>query len=109
MKKSEFTGGLLPMIGYGILIWLVTIFTLGIATPFVMVAYFRWEAGHTHIQGRQLKFVGKGGELFLKFLLWMFLTLITLGIFGIWVSIKFLRWKVENTVFADESIVEIEG
>ncbi|MCC3867740.1 DUF898 domain-containing protein [Terrisporobacter mayombei] len=102
--RSRFEGGLLGLIGLigvNILAWAITILTLGIATPWAMCIKYRWEAKHTVIEGRRLKFIGSGGSLFLHYIKWLILTIITLGIYGFWLYIKMLQWKVENTVFAD--------
>lgn len=99
--RSRFEGGLLGLIGVNILAWAVTFFTFGIAAPWAMCIKYRWEAKHTVIEGRRLKFIGSGGSLFLHYIKWLILTFITLGIYGLWLYIKMLQWKTENTVFAD--------
>ena len=99
--KSKFKGSLLGLIGVNILSWLITFFTLGLATPWAMCIKYKWEAKHTVIEGRRLKFIGSGSSLFLHYIKWWILTIITLGIYGFWLYIKLLQWKTENTVFED--------
>ena len=97
--ESRFEGGLLGLIGVNILAWLITAFTLGLATPWAMCIKYRWEAENTVIEGRRLEFIGTGASLFFNYIKWLALTIITLGIYGFWLYIKLLQWKTENTVF----------
>ncbi len=99
--ESYFDGGLLQKIGWTLLGWLLTTVTLGICLPFAFCMIYRWEACHTVIGGRRLRFDGTGGQLMGKWLLWMLLTVITLGIYGLWVTIKLKQWQVKHTHFAD--------
>lgn len=99
--KSRFEGGLLGLIGVNILAWLITVFTLGIGTPWAMCIKYKWESKNTIIKGRRLRFVGKGSNLFLHYIKWWTLTIITFGIYGFWLYIKLLQWKTENTIFED--------
>ncbi|MGI5841923.1 MAG: DUF898 family protein [Christensenellales bacterium] len=109
MKESKFTGGVLEMIGYEILISLATALTFGLAFPFVVALYLRWEARNTFIEGRQLEFVGSGSELFAKYIIWLLLTFITFGIYGFWLRVKFLQWKTANTRLAGQNTIIVEG
>ena len=97
---SQFTGGLLGLIGINILQSLIIMFTLGIATTWAICLKERWIAKHTYIDGRQLRFDGTGGQLLGKFLLWVLLTIITLGIYSFWLEIKLKAWLVKHTHFA---------
>jgi uncharacterized membrane protein YjgN (DUF898 family) len=98
---SYFDGGLFQYIGYRILGWLVTIFTLGICYPWSFVMIYRWEAKHTVINGRRLTFDGTSIQLFGNWIKWWFLTVITLGIYGFWVFIRLKQWKAKHTKFAN--------
>ena len=95
--QSQFTGGLLGMIGISILQALIVVFTLGIATPWAVCLKERWLADHTIIDGVQLTFDGTGIGLFGNYIKWFLLTIITLGIYGFWLSIKMKAWVVEHT------------
>lgn len=98
--ESYFDGKLSQQIGYGILGFLVTVFTLGICFPWAVCMQYRWRIRHTVIQGRRLAFDGKASQLFGKWLLWMLLIIITLGIYAFWVSIALEKWRVKHTRYA---------
>jgi uncharacterized membrane protein YjgN (DUF898 family) len=100
-EKSYFDGGLLQLIGWQILGGLVTTLTLGICYPWAICMIYRWEAKHTVINGRRLKFTGTATQLFGNWIKWLLLTLITFGIYSFWLNIKLMQWKTKHTVFAD--------
>ena len=97
VRQSQFTGGLLGLVGIQILQWLLTFITLGLGFPWAVCIKERWMANHTIIDGRQLYFDGSGGQLIGKYLLWFFLTIITFGIYGFWLNIKMKQWVVLHT------------
>lgn len=97
---SQFTGGLLGLIGINILQGLIIMFTLGIGTTWAICTKERWIAKHTYIDDRQLRFDGTGGQLLGKYLLWVLLTIITCGIYSFWLEIKLKAWIVKHTHFA---------
>ena len=99
--ESKFTGGLLGLIGISILAWLITVFTFGIGYPFAVCIQQRWIARHTTIDGKQLRFDGTGGELWIKYIVWLLLCIITFGIYSFWLGIKMKQWVVEKTHFAN--------
>lgn len=99
---SYFDGSFWQLIGYRILSALVCTVTLSIAYPWMHCMVQRWEARHTVINGRRLKFTGRGHQLVGKYLLWIFLTVITFGIYGIWLGLRMKKWTVKHTVYADE-------
>ncbi len=98
-KYSEFDGKLSQLIGYKILGFLVTVFTLGICYPWAFCMIYGWETKHTVIDGKRLFFEGTALQLFGLWIKWFFLTLITLGIYGFWIQISFRKWKIKNTHF----------
>jgi uncharacterized membrane protein YjgN (DUF898 family) len=107
MGKSatfQFDGGAATYLGVGILSFLITFFTFGIALPYALVLKQRWKATHTFIGGRRLKFVGSGTSLFLSWIKWLLLILLTLGIYGFWVMPRVTKWIVENTDFDDAAM-----
>ena len=63
-SDSYFDGGVFQLLGWKILGGLVTGFTLGICYPFAVNWLYSWEAKHTVIEGRRLKFTGSAGGLF---------------------------------------------
>ncbi len=98
-SDSKFDGGLLQLIGWSILGWLVTVLTLGICYPWAFCMFFSWEAKHTIINGRRLSFDGTAAQLFGNWIKWLLLTFITLGIYGFWLGIKLTKWRVKHTHF----------
>ncbi len=95
--ESVFTGGLWGLIGISLLQMIIVIFTLGFGVPWAICVQQRWIAEHTFIDGKQLVFDGKGGQLFGNYIKWFFLTLITLGIYGFWLSINMQKWITKHT------------
>ena len=98
--QSQFTGGLLGLIGISILQGLLIMITLGLGAPWAICMKERWIAKHTYIEGRQLAFDGTGAQLFGSYIKWFLLTIITLGIYSFWLSIKMKQWLVKHTHFA---------
>ena len=102
MGKSRsfvFDGGAATYVGTAILAFLVTLVTLGFATPYAIVLRQRWRAKHTIVDGRRLVFVGTGISLFGNWLKWFLLIIITLGVYSFWVGPRVTKWVVENTDF----------
>lgn len=100
--KSEFNGGLFESIGIGVVQFLICLCTLGLGAPWAVCLREKWCAQHTIIDGKQLVFDGKGGQLLGNYLKWFFLTIITLGIYSFWLSIKMKTLVVSHTHFAQE-------
>ena len=100
MGNSDFTGGLLGLIGINILQYLLILCTLGLGLPWAVCLKERWIAKHTIIDGRQLVFDGKGIQLFGTYIKWWFFCLITLGIYGFWLNIKMKQWVTKHTHLA---------
>ena len=99
--KSYFDGGLLQLIGWKILGFFLTLFTFGICFPWALCMIYGWKINHTVIEGKRLKFNGKGIGLFGNWIKWLVLCYITLGIYGFWVGIALEKWKVKNVTFAN--------
>ena len=100
-RESEFTGGVLMSWAVNFTVGLVTLLTLGLAFPAMLCWEERWKAEHTYINGRQLKFDGKGMQLFGKFLLWVLLTVVTIGIYAFFLAVKMKAWTTKHTHFVD--------
>lgn len=100
ITKSTFDGGLLELIGWSILGWLVTVFTFGICFPWAFCMVYGWKINHTVIEGKRLHFNGSAMNLFGNWIKWLFFCIITLGIYGLWVGIALEKWKVKNTSFS---------
>ena len=101
MDKSYFDGGLLQLIGWRILGFLVTAITFGICFPWAYTMIYSWEAKHTVVDGRRLTFDGTAIGLFGQWIKWLLLTVITFGIYSFWVAIALKKWKVKHTHFAN--------
>ncbi len=98
-SKSYFDGGLLQKIGWRLLGFIITIFTLGICYPWALCMLYSWEAKHTVIDGKRLTFDGYAVQLFGNWIKWILLTIITFGIYAFWVSNKIKKWIVKHTHF----------
>ena len=82
--------------------YLLTVITLGIYGPwfFCKLQNFvlsNMTLGPTRRGDLRLEFTGKGGELFVTFLVGYLLTLITLGIYMPWFMVKMIKFFVGNT------------
>ena len=98
-NESYFDGGLLQLIGWKILGFLITSLTLGICFPWAYCMVYGWEAKHTVINGKRLQFDGTAIQLFGNWIKWLFLCIITLGIYGFWLNISLKKWKTKHTHF----------
>ena len=85
------------MFAYTIALAIGTVCTFGIAYPWLACWQMRAMASATYINGRQLRFDGKGGELFVNWIKWMLFSIITLGIYSIWAVRNMTAWIVEHT------------
>lgn len=101
-RESQFLGKTGKMLLLYAALYLGTIFSLGIAYPWLSCALYRWETNNTIINGRKLQFDGKGTELFKKYIKWLGLTIITFGIYKLWLSRNVLMWKTCHTHFVAE-------
>lgn len=72
MKNSFFDGTTLQLIGWTLLVGLLTIVTFGFGAPWGLCMMERWRIKHTVVSSTRLKFVGTGGELFW---IWIFYAL----------------------------------
>lgn len=106
---SYFDGGLLELIGWRILASLITVVTIGIARPWAQCMLYGYEYNHTVYNGKRLKFEGKGGELFVNYFKWFFLTIVTLGIYAFFIPVKKQKWLTENLHFEDEQLIKGES
>lgn len=105
--QSQFTGGAFANYWMHLAVYLVSLITLGLAYPAMYCKAQRWTASHTYIDGKQMEFDGKGGELFKKFIIWGLLSFITLGIYFI-VKGQLLmeEWVTSHTHFVGEKSEE---
>jgi uncharacterized membrane protein YjgN (DUF898 family) len=95
----RFDGGAGSFFLVGLGASLLSTVTLGLALPWSMCMYFRWQTEHTIVNGRRLRFTGTGGGLFGHYLKWWVLTVVTLGIYSFWVWPRMIRWCTERQDF----------
>ncbi|WP_056956364.1 DUF898 family protein [Lacticaseibacillus pantheris] len=98
-RQSFFDGGLLSLIGWSILGFIVTVCTFGICYPWSLTMIYGWRINHTVIDGHRMQFDGSAVGLFGNWIKWLLLSIITLGIYSFWVRIKLEDWKAKNTRF----------
>ena len=96
-RSSFFDGGLLALIGWTILGFLVTVLSFGILYPWSLVVVYGWKINHTGIDGHRMRFTGSAFGLFVNWIKWLFLIIITIGIYSFWVGIKLEVWKAKQT------------
>ncbi|EJO5349056.1 DUF898 family protein [Clostridium botulinum] len=101
MGDSYFDGGLLQLIGWTLLGFIITTCTFGICYPWAVCMIYGWKINHTVVNGRRLKFHGTAMGLFGNWIKWLLLSVITLGIYLFWVGIAIEKWKAKNTTFAN--------
>ena len=89
---SYFDGGLLELIGWRLLAFLITGITLGFGAPWAKCMLYSWEYKHTVLNGKRLKFEGTGGDLFVHYFKWIFFTIITLGFYLIVLPVRKTKW-----------------
>lgn len=94
--ESDFDGGVLDYIGMNFASLFLFIITLTLGLAWVICYRKRWHIHHTIVQGRRLKFTGKGIQLFGNIIKWVFLTLITIGIYGFWLPVKIKKWYAKQ-------------
>ena len=100
VRRFQFDGGAGSFLLVGILSFLLTVFTLGLATPWAVVMRYRWRTGHTIIDGRRLRFTGTGIGLFGNWIKWWLLCIVTIGIYLFWLVPRLTKWVTENQDFA---------
>ena len=100
--ESKFNGGLLGLIGISILQGIVVAITLGLGTPWAVCMKERWIAKHTIIDGHQVVFDGKGGQLFGQWIKWFVLMIITCGIYSFWVAPRMYNWVASHLHKVDD-------
>ena len=100
-EESYFDGGLLQLIGWNLLGFLITFCTCGICYPWAVCMVYGWEINHTVVEGKRLHFNGTAMQLFGSWIKWLLLTFVTCGIYGFWVSISVRKWKAKHTEFVN--------
>ena len=108
-NNSYFDGSFIKYLGYSILAFLITLFSLTLAKPWADKLIIEYKISHTVYNGKRLKFEGRGSELFVERFKWILLSIITLGIYSFWIPIKMKQWVVSNTHFEDEDLISGES
>lgn len=99
LPQSEFTGTALGWIGVHLAVAFLTLFSLGIAYPWLFCAAQKWIASHTRISGKTLCFDGSGVRLIREKWPWVLLCLLTLGLF----KLPLRSWNSAHTHFAGDT------
>lgn len=100
--KSEFRASVLEYVLHIIIIWILSILSFELLTPWLLAANYKWEAENTYINGRGLCFDGKGSQLIGKWIIWILLTIITFGLDGLILPLRLKQWVISHTFFKDE-------
>src|SRR5574344_1207669 len=95
--NSNFDGHLIQIIGWNILGFLVTVFTIGIMFPTALCWKWGWDINHTIVEGKRLHFDGHGVQLIGHWVLWVLLSIVTLTIFAWFIPIRLKKWKAKHT------------
>jgi uncharacterized membrane protein YjgN (DUF898 family) len=102
-EGSVFTATKMEMFVRLLILWILSLITLGIGYPFFYVSFLKWVYSQIKINGRGIVFSATGGQYFLKNLIWILLSIITLGIYGILcVPRNYCKFFIENTHFEGE-------
>ena len=99
--ESYFDGDGFELLGYRILLTLVSIVTCGIAAPWMLVKIYQWRISHTVIDGKRQCFNGTGGQLFGSWIKWWLLTLVTCGLYGFYLPVALQKWETSHTSYED--------
>jgi len=100
-SKFQFSGTGGDFFVHILVVWILTVITIGIYSPWGSCRILRWVAEGTTIDGRSVAFEGTGGSLFVEMLIAGFLTMLTFGIYGPWAYVRLINWTYQNTMFAD--------
>ncbi len=96
VTESRFEGSFWGNLGVTIVVYLVTVITFSLAWPAMWCYRLRWVYSNTVIGGYRLKFTGKGGQLFGKYIVWLLLSIVTLGVYALFVPIKYKKWETKH-------------
>ncbi len=94
--ESFFDGGVLGLIGWKLLGFLLSVLTFGILAPLASIFVLKWQYKHTVINGRRLVFDGNYFQLLGRMLLWILLSVITLGIYLFFIPVAWNKWVTKH-------------
>ncbi len=103
VQKSNFSATVFGWFGVRFLVTLGTIFSFGIALPWLVCFRQKYLASRTHINGKTQRFDGNGVQLIGKYLLWLLLTILTCGIGAFFLKANLHKWIVSHTHFTEET------
>ncbi len=106
ITDSRLLGASISFFFFNLLCGILTVITLGIAYPFIVVMKEKYLAKRTYTTGHRNMFDGNGFQLIGKYILWLFLTVITFGIYSIFLITKLIAWKTAHTHFFDSEVKE---
>ena len=106
ITDSRLLGASISFFFFNLLCGILTVITLGIAYPFIVVMKEKYLAKRTYTTGHKNIFDGNGFQLIGKYILWLFLTVITFGIYSIFLIAKLIAWKTAHTHFFDSEVKE---
>lgn len=95
-RKSGLGVNFFQYILFKLSLYLLSIITLGIGYPITFFYMTKWEAEHTYIDRRALRFDGSIKELMLIWLKWLGLVLLTLGVYSFFISKRLKIWKYNH-------------
>lgn len=101
---SYFDGKMLDLLGWNVLRIMLTIVTAGLGSSWGECLFLKYKLNHTVLNGKRLKFIGDGSELFVEQFKWNFLTLVTFGIYLFWRPVRKKEWIISNIYIEDEPI-----
>ena len=98
-KAFIFDGNGATFLVTGLLSFLITVGSLGLAYPYALVLRHRWRARHTFVNGHPLVFRGEPDDLYWQWVKWWLLMVVTLGVYSIWVMPRIQQWVLAHTEF----------
>jgi uncharacterized membrane protein YjgN (DUF898 family) len=81
--------------------FIITICTLGLAYPWVLVMLYGKKISNTVIEGRRLQFNGSAIGHFCIWIKWWFFMVITIEIYSFFIATRLERWRVSHTFFSN--------
>jgi len=101
---SVFTAGKMELFIQILILFLLTVVTLGIGFAWFFVKFMKWLYSHIKINGKTITFNATGGQLFVKLLIWGLLSVVTVGFYLIFFYLRgFCKFIVKNTQFEGEN------
>lgn len=101
-RGSYYDGNAFAYWGINLLFVIITFCTLFIGLSYAMCMRHRWNCKHTVMEGKRMRFIGRGEALLGRLALWSIFTVLTAGIFFLFVPVKVKNWYAENTFFYDD-------